>query len=277
MEVYQSLRGLDWSHIRLSYVTHFYINKPNSVDVLSIFDEYSKLPREILDRVLFVVVDDGSPQPYELRDWPLNMIVLRVKEDIPWNNPGARNLGVVNAKSDKVFMTDIDHQLDEESFRTLLGWGNPGPTLWRLPRVDGEGQNLRSHANTFLFSRGHFLKNYGYDESLCGHYGDDVFFVKYMKLHGTRQGMIYWGARARIRNLARDDYHTLNRDVTHNKALWTEKFARIKAYGREEGHSRQFLNFDWEVARVTRRDVPPPGKKDPFWALSWWGRWIFGE
>jgi len=279
MEIHKSLRGLDWSHIRLSYVTHFYTNKPHSVDALSLFDEYSTLPGDILDRVLFVAVDDGSPQPYELRDWPLNLIVLRVKEDIPWNNPGARNLGVVNAKSDKVFITDIDHQLDLSGFRKLLSLPAVGRKLWRLPRVDSAGQPCRSHANSFLLSRGFFLKNYGYDEALCGHYAcDDTFFVKHMKYHGAQQWMLPRSATLRLRkSIGVGDVHTLKRDMTHNKTLVGQKINEIKNYGAQAGHSREFLNFDWEVLRVTRRAVPPPGKKDPLWALSWWGRWVFGE
>ena len=124
-----TLKGLNWEHIRLSYVVPLYINKPNAAEVLSIFDEYAKYPADILDRVLFVLVDDGSPAEFELPHWLLNMIVLRIKQDIPWNNPGARNLGMVYAKSDKVFLTDIDHQLDVRSFQALMKMGNPGRML----------------------------------------------------------------------------------------------------------------------------------------------------
>lgn len=279
MKVFKNLRGLDWSHIELTYVTHFYLNKDNAEEILSIFEDYAKLPADILDRVLFVLVDDGSPRSYEIKNWPLNMIVLRVTEDISWNNPGARNLGMTYAKSDKVFLTDIDHQLDEKSFETLLKWDRCGRTLWRVPRLDASGKKVRSHANTFLLSRGFFLKNFGYDEALCGHYAcDDTFFVKYMKYHGARQGMIPWGAVAKIRGMKTQGYtHTLDRDKSHNKELVAKKIEEIKTYGATAGHGREFLNFEWKVERIMRRDVPPKGKKNFFWAFSWWGRWAMGE
>jgi hypothetical protein len=281
IKTFTSLRGLDWSHIRLSYVAPLYLNRPNSEQVLSIFDDYSKLPAEILDRVLFVLVDDGSPQAYTLKDWPLNMIVLRVGEDIPWNNPGARNLGVLYAKSDKVFVTDIDHQLDSVSFRKLLDLRAPARNLWRLPRFSHDGKKLRAHANTFLLSRGMFMKYFGYDEELCGSYAcDDTLFVKYLKYHGMRLSTLSNGARATVRfikNFEDQPYtHTLSRDKTRNKAIVARKLKDIWTFGKNAGHSHQFLNFEWKVVRVTRREVPPQ-KEDKLWALGWWGRWFTGE
>jgi len=278
---YTTLRLLDWGHIRLSYVAPVYLNKPNSDDVLSIFDDYARLPADILDRVLFVLVDDGSPQPYRLKDWPLNMIVLRVKEDIPWNNPGARNLGMVYAKSDKVFVTDIDHQLDEASWRKILAMPPCGRRAYRFARFAANGQPLRAHANTFLLSRGHFLRHGGYDEELCGSYAcDDTLLVKYLKYHGTRFSTLRNGARTTIRDIKSTQggsTHSLVRDMSRNKQLVARKIEEIWTYGAPAGHSRLFLNFEWEVLRVTRRSVPASQKPDKLWAPSWWLRWLWGE
>lgn len=276
---HENLKGLAWDHIRLSYVAPLYLNKSNADEVLSIFDDYSTYPAEILDRVLFVLVDDGSPVPYTLKNWPLNMIVLRVSEDIMWNNPGARNLGILYAKSDKVFVTDIDHQLDVDSMRKLIDRPQCGRNVLRLPRFASNGEKLRSHANTFLLSRGTFFRYFGYDEELCGSYAcDDTLFVKYLKYHGVRMGMIR-GARTVVRYMknAEGGTHTLNRDMSRNKAKVARKMEEIKTFGPHAGHSHQFLNFEWKVTRVTRRPVPPPQKKDPLWVLGWWGRWFTGE
>jgi hypothetical protein len=155
--------------------------------------------------------------------------------------------------------------------------------LWRLPRIGSDGKRRKSHANTFLLSRGFFLKNYGYDEGLCGNYGcDDTMFVRFMKYHGACPGMIFWaGVCANVRAFKRDAAggytHSLSRDLKPNEALVARKLKEIKTYGQEAGHSREFLNFDWKVVRVTRRPVPPPENKDPFWAWSWWGRCLMGE
>lgn len=276
---YENLKGLAWDHIRLSYVAPLYLNKPNAEEVLSIFDDYATYPAEVLDRVLFVLVDDGSPQPYKLKDWPLNMIVLRVKEDIPWNNPGARNLGMLYAKSDKVFVTDIDHQLDPASFQKILRLPECGRNIWRLPRFASTGEKLRAHANTFVLSRGHFFRYFGYDEELCGSYAcDDTLFVKFMKYHGMRLSTLGNGARTVVRGFENTKAtHTLNRDMSRNKAIVARKIDEIWKRGAQAGHSRQFLNFEWEVARVTRRSVPQAQEKAPLWAPAWWSRWLLGE
>lgn len=281
MEVthHNTFKGLDWSHIRLSYVAPLYLNKPNAAEILSIFDHYASYPADVLDRVLFVLVDDGSPAPYQLKDWPLNMIVLRVGEDIPWNNPGARNLGLLYAKSDKVFVTDIDHQLDVESFRKILRLPQCGRNVWRLPRFAANGQPLRSHANTFVLSRGAFFRYFGYDEELCGSYAcDDTLFVKYLKYHGMRTSTLQNGAKTTVRAIGdTKGTHTLDRDKTRNRTIVARKMKEIWAQGPHAGHSHQFLNFEWKLVRITRRGVPAPEAPQPLWAATWWGRWLTGE
>jgi hypothetical protein len=225
VEMHGLLRGLDWSHIRLSYVVPVYVNKPGAEKELSLFDDYSKYPAGILDRILFVLVDDGSPLPYEIKDWPLNMIVLRVKEDIPWNNYGAKNLGVVFAKSDKVLITDLDHQVDPESFRKIIGMASLGRTIWKLPRLDAQGKKKRAHADTFLISRGQFMKNYGYDEIYCGNYaGGDTMLVKYAKFHGCRVLVAWNGARIQLRPAETEGMtHSLKRDGNHNHRIYCQR------------------------------------------------------
>jgi len=279
METYHSLKELDWSHIRLSYVVPIYINKPGSEKELTLFDDYSRYPDEILDRILFVLVDDGSPLPYTLKDWPLNMIVLRVKEDIPWNNYGAKNLGVVFAKSDKVLITDLDHQVDPESFRKIIKMSPCGRTIWKMPRLDADGKKKRAHADTFVLSRGQFMRNYGYDEIYCGNYAcGDTMLVKYAKYHGCRILIMWNGAKIQLRPAQTEGMtHSLKRDMSHNHAILCQKTEEIRQYGAQVGHSRQFLNFEYELVRVTRRAVPLPEKKNPFWAFSWWGRWVCSE
>jgi hypothetical protein len=279
-----SPRGNDWGHIRLSYVVPVYINKPNAEDVLAIFKRYASYKKEILDRVLFVVADDGSPVKYDFPKLGLNLIYLKIDEDISWNNPGARNLGVVFAKSDKVFISDIDHELDEKTFEIFLKMPSPQKDLWRIPRFTVKGEKLRlPHANTFLLSRGHFLKHFGYDEAFCGHYaGDDVFLAKYLKTYGGRIRTLHNGARAtKVEYPAKDGEtftHTLVRDKTYNKSIFLAKMASMRKFGRyADGHSREFLNFPFHVERIDRREVPAPEKKDGFWAYTWWARWLWGK
>ncbi|MDA3967804.1 hypothetical protein [Helicobacter sp. WB40] len=91
-----------YSHIRLTYITHFYCNIDNIDSVISLLRDYEKYNKDILDVVLFIVIDDGSPVSYEIPQFDLNLHWIRINEDIPWNQSGARNLGVVYAKSDNI-------------------------------------------------------------------------------------------------------------------------------------------------------------------------------
>src|SRR4029079_16997972 len=100
-------------HITLAYVTHFYLNRPGSEAVLELFERYSRYDSALLDRVHFVVVDDGSPVRYDVPALELNLTWIRIDRDIAWNQPGARNVGVFHARADNVFVTDIDLEMPE--------------------------------------------------------------------------------------------------------------------------------------------------------------------
>ena len=62
---------------------------------------------------------EDSPLQTDPPDLPLNLTWIRIREDIAWNQPGARNLGAVYAKSDKILITDLDHEFPEATLRAL--------------------------------------------------------------------------------------------------------------------------------------------------------------
>jgi hypothetical protein len=102
--------AVDKSHIRLKYVTHFYLNQSDASSIVSLLQRYERYSPDLLDRIQFVIVDDGSPLPYRIPKLNLNICWLKITDDIPWNQSGARNLGITCAPSDKVLMTDLDHE-----------------------------------------------------------------------------------------------------------------------------------------------------------------------
>lgn len=183
---------LDKQHIKLTYVTHFYSNQNNMDSVFSLLRLYEKLPEYMRTAVEFVVVDDGSPIEYDVGEYDLNIKWL--KEDIRWSQAGARNLGVTYAKSDKILITDLDHELPETTFRYMINCRNPGRNFYKIyreSRVDGAmkrgkvcniGDLYYGHPNTFFMSRAQFMRFFGYDEEFAGNYGaEDFRFVKYQK------------------------------------------------------------------------------------------------
>ena len=57
----QARQLVDKSHIRLSYVTHYYLDQERPDTVLDLLARYQSYAPELLDVVQFVVVDDCSP------------------------------------------------------------------------------------------------------------------------------------------------------------------------------------------------------------------------
>jgi hypothetical protein len=70
-----------------------------------------------------VLVDDGSPEPAVVAaDCFLNLTLVRVKENIPWNQHGVRNLGLKLAEGYWVIASDIDHLFPAEGLRHPLSF-----------------------------------------------------------------------------------------------------------------------------------------------------------
>ena len=268
---------VDKSHIELSYITHFYCNQKDIGSVVSLLRKYETYSAHILDRVQFVVVDDGSPVEYDIPTFNLNIIWLKINEDIAWNQAGARNLGVMYAKSDKILITDLDHELFEETFDYLIRRRHPGRSFFKIYRNDAQGNIKKGHSNLFFMSRARFMRHFGYDEEFSGHYGaEDYRFVKYHKYHGSRQRYLPKRYRCVERNLDRDQsYHTLSRDLAYNTPIDARKKEEIETYGANAGHSRLFLNFTWRILSDQHRNAPQRAVKR-WWKTLWWGRQLFG-
>lgn len=274
-------RIMDKSHIRLSYVTHYYLDQERPDTVLDLLARYQSYAPELLDVVQFVVVDDCSPLRFAPPDLDLNLIWLRITDDIPWNQGGARNLGVTYAASDKVLLTDIDHEFPEATLAGMAGMRECGRDFFKIYRTDPVTGKLRhGHSNTFLLSRARFLRLYGYDEEFCGHYGaEDYRFVKFQKYHGSRQRYLPRNYRCIPRvDIDREAaYHGLDRDLAHNTPIDSRKEFEMKQFGHDAGHSRMFLRFRWEVLLEHSRNVRPARRKNPLWQKLWYWRWLAGE
>lgn len=266
----------DHGHIALSYVTGCYFNASDSAPLDALLRHYAAYPPDLLDRIQFVVVDDGSPSPATIADdLDLNLLLLRVGVDITWNQGGARNLGVVHARSDKVMLLDLDCLLPEATLRELVRRGNPGHTFYKLTRLNMDGTPLRAHPNCFFCSRARFLRFYGYDEEFAGHYGfEDSMLWRWQRYNGTRFSYI----PARFPLLHRDGgglkgFHSLTRDLAHNQVIAERKRRAMREHGPEGGHSRAFLRFPWQVVLDRARSSPPPAPQpNRAWARSWWWR-----
>ncbi|UOU79048.1 glycosyltransferase family A protein [Edwardsiella anguillarum] len=266
----------DKQPIKLSYVTHFYCNQKSIESVFSLLRKYENLPLSIRSAVEFIIVDDGSPITYDIGSFDLNITWLKITEDIKWNQAGARNLGVTYAKSDKILLTDLDHELPAETFEYLINARNPGRNFYKIYRTSPEQGRYKGHSNLFFMSRARFFRHFGYDEEFAGNYGaEDYRFVKYHKYHGSRQKYLPKKIICHERVLDREkSYHSLSRDLSANTPVDLQKRKECETYGDEYGHSRIFLNFEWKI--IYRHSVFPttlPAEKR-WWKPLWWLRYL---
>lgn len=268
-------------HIELSYVVPVYQNQGRGGVVESLLAVYAGYDRELTSRIQFVVVDDGSPLPVCIPEGlGLNVLLLRVTRDIPWNQPGARNLGVVLSRSEKVLVTDVDHEFPEKTLRHLLAKRCPPRHMYKLTRREWDGEWVNPHPNTFLLCRSTFLRHYGYDEEFVGRYGwDDLMFIVWQRYNGTRFFCLPRRYPVLHRNLDREGaYHSLQRDDSENRRLAQDKRRQCCRHGHQGGHSRLFLNFPWEL--VSEQHAPRPAAPTSPWARLWrplWPlRWLAG-
>jgi glycosyltransferase involved in cell wall biosynthesis len=262
----------------LSYVVPCYFNQQDQDTLVLLLRRYATYRPELLDRILFVIVDDGSPLPVQIpADIDLNLRLLRIDEDIPWNQAGARNLGVVYARSDKVVATDVDHEFPEATLEYVLGLRPLGKKMYKPARLEADGTPISPHPNTFVMSRGRFLQFYGYDEEFTGAYCyEDGMFWRWQRYNGTR--FFYMSKKHPIIRRAVDDkgsYHSLARDKTRNAAIRDRKKLEMAEYGPRGGHSRRFLEFTWkEVEQRRRRNPTWQAPRDRMWKKLFWLRWL---
>ncbi len=271
----------DKSHIRLSYVTHFYFNQQDASAVMDLLRRYEAYRADLLDRIQFVIVDDGSPVAYEIPDFDLNITWLKITDAIDWNQGGSRNLGVLYAKSDKVLTVDLDHEFPEATLAYMARMKECGRNMYRIYRTDPDtGQRIKKHPNTFLMSRARFMRLFGYDEEFAGHYGsEDYRFVKLHKYHGTR--FVYLNKKYTCfhrQDIDRDrSYHSLERDLSFNTPIDLRKKRETLTYGKDAGYSRIFLNFNWKILKDHSRKTRAARQPDRLWKHIWYWRWLFGD
>lgn len=263
----------DSSHIRLTYITHYYLNQDRTETITALLEEYAKYSPDLLDRIHFIVVDDASPLKLAAPELDLNLTWLRIREDIRWNQGGARNLGVTYAKSDNILLTDLDLVFPEATLRALVEAEPCGKTIYKFMEKDRASGKLRKgHPNTFFLSRARFMRFYGYDEEFTGNYGaEDFRFVKFQKSQGSRQK--YFDTRytyfVRTEIDRKRAYHSLTRDLSANTPVDSRKRFENEHHGHEHGHSRMFLDFTWDIVGQSRRLNVPVASEDRGWKRRW--------
>lgn len=151
------------------------------------FGYWQDYPKDIADKILVILIDDGSPK-YPVKDvikghkLPFEIKVYRIKQNIPWNFPGVRNLAFTVAPDGWVFSTDIDHIIPAESMKNLFSmilctecYYVPA-RLWKGNLKKPEP--MKRHGDSFILTRDMYWEVGGYDEDFAGHYGGSPFVFR---------------------------------------------------------------------------------------------------
>lgn len=176
----------------VTFVMPYYDNPVMLARHLKCWDHY---PPKALERTRFIIVDDGSPNsqaadvvhknatPAVLR----RMAVFRIKPDIPWNQDGARNLGMAHVQTEWAFMTDMDRMVHASQIGRMLTLDGQPCRMYMPEQHQTDGTVLAPHPNTFLLRVSDFNAMGGYDEDFAGWYGSDGYFRRCAAAAGLRE------------------------------------------------------------------------------------------
>lgn len=211
----------------------------------------------VLDQLALVIVDDhGDPPvaiPVDIQAM-LETRIYRVTKQIPWNQMGARNLGVQESKTPWVLMMDPDMVLEPTVAKRLVNFLSrmrQGSLVKLLLRYTNDVLD-NSSPNVYLIHKSDFLKVGGYDEDYAGHKGwSDVQFLHTLK--GFKMAFVkksdLWVRYYRPRDIEDATVKSLDRSVAFNRRMHITKMsaARMIGWAKWAAANRQKLvRFPWE-------------------------------
>lgn len=166
--------------------------------------------REYPPEVRVLLIDDGSQECPK----PSHAKVYRILEDIPWNTPGAINLGARAAKDGWLCVMEIDHSLMPQEMRKLLAMDLERDAVYYFTREARHGQTQ----GQFLCERGWFWECGGMDEDFSGNYG--YFEQQFASVVGRK---ITLPIHIECHNDMAGSAVGLPRDPEHNRNLYHKK------------------------------------------------------
>lgn len=149
-------------------------------------DSIASLPASLRAAMEMIVVDDGSPDKPapKWRDPGCPFRIYRIGVDIPWNQDAARNIAAHEAQARWLLLTDIDHLVPFNTWRTLDSMKLDKQSVYKFGRrmtleEDGHKPKVseyKPHPNSWLMTRSKYWEIGGYDERFAGNYGTDADF-----------------------------------------------------------------------------------------------------
>ena len=232
----------------ISIIYPVYYSHNNFENFISLIKRYEGYSSETKAKIEIIIVDDCSKYPISLPESNLNISLLRIEKDIPWNNSGARNLGACFASSSRLVMMDADWFLPEETLLKCIEIKLSNNDMIPLKWVKNLGEkSVDTHPNIFCLNKQTFFKYNCYDEAWCGFYGEDLFFRRYLHSNGINFIIIDNPILPHGKNYITNDSHNLSRNVE----LARKKLARMKILK----HNKVILNFPWAVIETKNHHI----------------------
>lgn len=199
-----------------------------------------------------IIVDDGSPNypaaPI-IRAYPIDMSVqcYRVVPNIPWNQDGARNLGMTHVRTTWAHLLDMDLVLSPLEAAKCLNFSREDAELgeYYMPaRVNAAGHAIPPHPNSYLFRRADFWAMGGYDEDFAGCYGSDGNFRKCARAVLREVQTSAWALKMYGRSEIND---ASTRDFGRKESkFWRPNFPHLEAKRRSPPYkAKNHLRFQW--------------------------------
>jgi glycosyltransferase involved in cell wall biosynthesis len=239
---------------KLSIISHFYNHHDKVIEQVKC---WSRIDPKVLDQIEFILVDDCSKDLLDIKKYGLDIRLLRIDTDIPWNQAGARNLGALVARGAWGLFFDIDQVLDVRAIGVLLE-NLPSfdtRTMYYMKLKEPVFNSIDNvtcdfHLATFLVCLNTFRTFGMYDEDFAGHYGYEDVFLPFV-----------WDSKGGKRILLSNpcffekmqNFHTTNldRDLAHNRSMISQKTAMLNQH--PEGDTPQpkrLLRFDWHAVAL---------------------------
>ena len=214
-------------------------------------EEWASYAQHVKEQLRAVIVDDGSPKDHaekHIKQIGFPIECYRIKQNIPWNVGGARNLGMDRAPDGSCLLTDIDHLLTRDNAEVLIyqmQFLEPSEFA-TLARRWADGRKLHSHPNSFVLQRSLYWQTGGVDEDWSGWWGaGEQVFRKTLHSIGRWVDLI----NVHLTHYGRDDIADASTREWGRKNSawdWRNNPKLVEKARRAPYIAENPLRFDWE-------------------------------
>lgn len=177
----------------------------------SLLKKQEKLWEGLPNRI--IVIDDHSKDEVKTK-----YEAYRIDDDIAWNQPGARNLGLTVADDGWVLLFDIDHYFKPEDIQKLIDMPKKQGYVYFFKRYTFGDIEQNTIYSNMLIEKKTYWDIGGFNEDFSGHYGyDDVHFKT--KIEAFRIPTDFATVPIYIEDIEEDRERPIDRNPSYNSGV----------------------------------------------------------